>query len=48
MLKKILIVFALIGMLAVALLGYGTYKVAEEKLQENEPLLRQYMQMTEE
>jgi len=48
MLKKILIVFALIGVLAVAFIGYGTYKVAEEKLQENEPLLRQYMQMTQE
>lgn len=48
MFKKILIVFAIIGVVAVigfVALGYGTYKVADEALKEKEPQLRQYLQM---
>lgn len=48
--KKILIVFAIIGVVAVigfVALGYGTYKVADEALKEKEPQLRQYLQMDE-
>ena len=47
MLKKILIAIVIIGAVAVAIIGYGTYKIADEALKEQEPALRQYIQMTE-
>ena len=50
MLKKILIVFAIIGVIAVigfGVLGYGTYKVADQALKDHEPQFRQYLQMDE-
>jgi len=49
--KKILIVFAIIGVIAVigfvvlGALGYGTYKIADEALKLHEPQFRQYLQM---
>lgn len=47
MLKKILIGVVILGVIIVALMGYGTYKVADETLKEKEPQLRQYLQMDE-
>ena len=45
MIKKILLGIAVLGVIGVAVLGYGTYKFADEALKEHEPQLRQYMQM---
>ena len=36
-----------LGVVIFAVLGYGTYKVADETLKEHEPQLRQYLQMDE-
>ena len=47
MLKKILIGVVILGAILVALLGYGTYKVADETLKEHEPQLREYLQLDE-
>ncbi|MBE8950953.1 MAG: hypothetical protein SR3Q1_10225 [Quinella sp. 3Q1] len=47
MLKKILLAVIIIGVAAVAILGYGTYKVADETLKEQEPKLRHYIQLDE-
>ena len=50
MLKKILIAVLILGILgvaAVALLGYGTYKVMDDAVKEREPQFRQYLQMDE-
>ena len=47
MLKKILIGVVVLGAILVALLGYGTYKVADETLKEHEPQLREYLQLDE-
>ena len=47
MVKKILIGIVVLGVIAVALIGFGTYKVADEALKEKEPQLRQYMQLDE-
>ena len=47
MLKKILIGIVVLGVIAFAVLGFGTYKVADEALKEREPQLRQYLQMDE-
>ena len=47
MLKKILLGVLILGVVVVALMGYGTYKVADEVLKEKEPQLRQYVQMDE-
>ncbi|MBQ3451634.1 MAG: hypothetical protein IJL12_04595 [Selenomonadaceae bacterium] len=50
MFKKILIVFAIIGVIAVigfVALGYGTYKIADGVLTKYEPQMRQYIQMDE-
>lgn len=45
MLKKILLGVVVLGVVIVAVLGYGTYKVADDFMKEKEPLLRQYVQM---
>lgn len=48
MIKKILIgvlILAVLGVAAFALLGYGTYKVVDEAVKEREPQFRQYLQM---
>lgn len=47
MLKKILIGVVILGVIVVAFMGYGTYKVADEALKDKEPQLRQYLQMDE-
>ncbi|MBQ6298074.1 MAG: hypothetical protein IJK81_10410 [Selenomonadaceae bacterium] len=47
MLKKILIGVVVLGAIAFAVIGFGTYKVADETLKEHEPQLRQYLQMDE-
>ena len=47
LLKKILIGVVVLGVILVALLGYGTYKVADETLKEHEPQLREYLQLDE-
>lgn len=46
MLKKILIAVLILGVIVVAFIGYSTYKLANEALKEQEPMLRQYMQMS--
>lgn len=48
MIKKILLGVVVLGVIAFAVLGYGTYKVADQILKEQEPQLRQYMQLNEE
>ena len=45
MIKKILLGVVILGVIAFAILGYGTYKVADEALKEREPQLRQYLQL---
>ena len=47
MLKKILLTIVLVLLAGGALVIYGTYKAADEVLKEQEPQLRQYMQMSE-
>ena len=47
MIKKILLGVVILGVIGVAIMGYGTYKVADEVLKEQEPKLRQYMQLDE-
>lgn len=47
MIKKILLVVVILGVIAVALMGYGTYKVADDVLKRKEPQLRQYVQLDE-
>ena len=47
MIKKILLGVVVLGVIVVAIVGYGTYKVADETLKEKEPQLRQYVQMDE-
>lgn len=47
LLKKILIGLVVLGAILVAILGYSTYKVADESLKEHEPQLRQYLKMDE-
>ena len=47
MMKKILIGIVILGAIATAVIGFGTYKVADEVLKEKEPQLRQYMQLDE-
>ena len=47
MIKKILLVVVVLGVIIVAFMGYGTYKVADEVLKEQEPKLRQYIQLDE-
>lgn len=47
MIKKILLVVFVLGIIIVAFLGYGTYKVADEVWKEQEPKLRQYVQLDE-
>ncbi len=47
MIKKILLGVLILGVLAFAIIGYGTYKVADETLKDKEPQLRQYLQMDE-
>ena len=47
MLKKILIAVLILGVIAVAFIGYGTYRLADEAIKEEEPELRQYLQMNE-
>lgn len=47
MIKKILLGLVVLGVIAVAIMGYGTYKVADEFLKEKEPQLRQYIQLDE-
>lgn len=48
MIKKILLTVVVLLIVGGALMIYGTYKVANEVLKEQEPMLRQYVQMTEE
>ena len=45
MIKKILLGVVILGLIAFAIIGYGTYKVADEALKEREPQLRQYLQL---
>ena len=47
MIKKILLGVVILGVIAFAIIGYGTYKVADEALKEREPQLRQYIQLDE-
>jgi hypothetical protein len=47
MIKKILLGALILGIIAFAIIGYGTYKIADEALKEQEPKLRQYVQMDE-
>ena len=47
MIKKILLGLVVLGIIVVAFMGYGTYKVADEFLKEKEPQLRQYIQLDE-
>ena len=47
LLKKILIGVVILGVIVVALIGYGTYTAADEALKQHEPQLRQYLQMDE-
>ena len=47
MVKKILLGVVILGLIAFAIIGYGTYKVADEALKEREPQLRQYLQLDE-
>ena len=47
MMKKILIAVVVLGVVAVAVIGFGTYKVADKVLKDKEPQLRQYMQLDE-
>ena len=47
MIKKILLGVLILGVLAFAIIGYGTYKVADETIKDKEPQLRQYLQMDE-
>ena len=47
MIKKILLGVVVLGVIAVALMGYGTYKVTDDFLKEKEPQLRQYIQLDE-
>ena len=37
MIKKILLGVVILGVIAFAIIGYGTYKVADEALKEREP-----------
>lgn len=48
MIKKILLTVVVLLLVGGALVIYGTYKAADEILKEQEPMLRQYVQMTEE
>ena len=45
MIKKILLGVVILGLIAFAIIGYGTYKVADEALKEREPQLRQYLEL---
>ena len=47
MIKKILLTIVVLLLAGGALVIYGTYKAANEVLQEQEPQLRQYMQMSD-
>ena len=47
MIKKILLGVVILGVIAFAVIGYGTYKVADEALKDREPQLRQYLQLDE-
>lgn len=51
MIKKILIglviLSAIVGVISVGLMGYGTYKVADEVIKAQEPKLRHYIQLDE-
>ena len=47
LIKKILLGVVILGAIAVAFVGYGTYKVADEALKEKEPQLRQYLTLDE-
>ena len=47
MLKRVLLTIVAILLAGGALMIYGTYKVANDALKEQEPQLRQYMQMSE-
>ena len=47
MIKKILLGVIILGAIAVGVMGYGTYKIADEALKEKEPQLRQYLQLDE-
>ena len=47
MIKKVLLGLVILGVIAFAIIGYGTYKVADEALKNKEPQLRQYIQLDE-
>ena len=47
MIKKFLLGLVILGVIAFGIIGYSTYKVADEALKEHEPQLRQYLQMDE-
>lgn len=47
MIKKILLGLVILGAIGIAIMGYSTYKVADEFLKEKEPQLRQYIQLDE-
>lgn len=47
MIKNILVGIFILGVIGVAVMGYSTYKIANEALKEKEPQLRQYMALDE-
>lgn len=47
MLKKILLAVVILGVIAAAVFGFGTYMVVDDTIKAKEPQLRQYMQLDE-
>lgn len=47
MLKKILIATVILGIAAVAFIGFGSYAVVKDAIKEKEPQIRQYVQLDE-
>ena len=47
MLKKILIAVVILGIAAVAFIGFGSYAVVKDAIKEKEPQIRQYVQLDE-
>ena len=47
MLKKILIAVVILGIAAVAFIGFGSYAVVKDAIKDKEPQIRQYMQLDE-
>ena len=47
MLKKILIAVVILGIAAVAFIGFGSYAVVKDVIKDKEPQIRQYIQLDE-